>query len=734
MNFSTSPQIALIGNPNTGKTTLFNALTGLRHKVGNYPGVTVERKLGRLRLGDYDADLIDLPGIYSLAAQSPDEMVAVDMIAWAKEFAEERVDMLVVILDVANLRRNLYLYSQLLETDRPVVVALTMLDVADDAGITLDIEEFQRRLGVPVVPVNPKKGRGLEALRAQLSAQLATIDQQGHEAALPPAHQVHDADVVAGVARLAQAFRDAGAPAPPEFVRLRMLFDREGHLLDLVDERTRQLVVPVIDQIRDDLTDGRVLPAIEAHARYTWISELLDGVLEKPAHKVRTLTDRIDDVITHKVWGTTVFAVVMVLIFQAIFSWSAPLMDSIDAVFGSLGTWVHGMMPPGALRSLVVDGIIAGAGGVLIFIPQIFVLFLFIAVLEDCGYLARAAVLMDKLMSKVGLSGKSFIPMLSGFACAVPAIMATKTIADRKDRLATILVTPLMSCSARLPVYTLLIAAFVPGMYVGGMLNLQGLVLAAMYAVGIFVAVPLAFLFKKTLLNGPTPTFVMELPSYKLPSATTVISTAFERAKAFVKDAGTVILAVSIIVWALAYFPRSETIEQRFETARHEVEAQVEDPQARATALSQLEAREEAAAIENSYLARMGKAVEPAFAPLGWDWKITMGVIASFPAREIIVATLGTIYSVGSDADEESEGLRDALHQSRHPDGSKVFTLPVALSIMIFFALCMQCAATLAVMRRETGSWKWPAISFTSMTLLAYVAAFAVTYIGSAIS
>ncbi len=731
MSFAHTPQIALVGNPNTGKTTLFNALTGLRHKVGNYPGVTVERKTGTVEAGGYQADIIDLPGIYSLAAHSPDEMVAVDMIAWAHEFADHPTDLLLVILDAANLRRNLYLYSQLLETRRPVVVALTMVDVAEESGLEIDVDLLSERLGVPVVPVHAKKGRGLDELRSALGAKLAVIDEQGDEAALPPEHRVHTDAVDASVERVGEAFEAAGVPAPPEFVRLRMIFDEEGYLLNLVDEGTRERVAPVIEAVRQELSVERVLPAIEAHARYSWIRDILAGVVTKPDKKVRTTTDRIDAVVTHKVWGTLLFGLVMLILFEAIFSWSAPLMDLIDAVFGSFGGWVASTMPPGALRSLLVDGVIAGVGGVLVFLPQIFVLFLFIAALEDCGYLSRAAVLMDRLMSRVGLSGKSFIPMLSGFACAVPAIMASKTIADRKDRLATILVTPLMSCSARLPVYTLLIAAFVPAVYLGGFLNVQGLVLGAMYLVGILVAVPMALLFKKTLLKGPTPTFVMELPSYKLPSASTVLSTAWQQAKAFVRDAGTIILAVSIIVWALAYFPRSQQIEHKFEVARQEAVAQAPTPEAKQAALHKVGVQEESANLQHSYLARMGKGVEPVFAPLGWDWKISMGVIASFPAREIIVATLGTIYSVGSDVDEQSAGLRKALQQSRHPDGSKVFTIPVALSIMVFFALCMQCVSTLAVMRRETGSWKWPAITFGYMTFLAYIGAFLVSNIGS---
>lgn len=731
MSLNRTPQIALVGNPNTGKTTLFNALTGLRHKVGNYAGVTVDRKVGSIALGEQKADLIDLPGIYSLAAHSPDEMVAVDMIAWAHEFADHPADLLLVILDASNLRRNLYLYSQILESKRPVVVALTMVDVARKNNITIDIDLLTERLGVPVVPVHAQKSEGIEELKAAVSAQIARIDQEGHDAVLPPEHQVHGQPVLDGLAELGAAFEAAGAPVPPDFVRLRMIFDVDGYLLQLLDDKTAEALRPTLEKIRKEITTQRVLPALEAHARYSWVAELLDGVVTKPDVRVATSSDKIDAIITHKVWGTALFAVIMVTIFQAIFAWAAPAMDLIEGVFGGLGDVVRDMMPPGALQSLVADGIIGGVGGVIVFVPQIFILFLFIAILEDCGYLARAAVLMDKVMSKVGLSGTSFIPMLSGFACAIPSIMSARTIADRKDRMATILVIPLMSCSARLPVYILIIAAFVPAVYVAGFINLQSLVLMAMYSLGIIVAVPVAFILKRTVLKGPSPSFVMELPSYKWPAWKTVLATAGGQAKAFLVDAGTVILAVSIVVWALTYFPRSEVRNLQFEEARQEVMAQGFEAEKQAAALVEIDHQEESANINHSYLASMGKTIEPVFAPLGWDWKLSMSVLASFPAREIIVATLGTIYSVGADADEESQGLRSALQDSRHPDGSKIFTIPVAMSIMVFFALCMQCFATLAIMRRVTGSWKWPAIAFSYMTLLAYIGAFLTTKIGT---
>jgi ferrous iron transport protein B len=493
---------------------------------------------------------------------------------------------------------------------------------------------------------------------------------------------------------------------------------------------------------------GLPVPAVEAMVRYSWVGRVVEGAVRRVETRPDTLTDRIDRIVTHRWWGTLIFAALMVFVFQAVFSWAAPLMDLIDAGVGYVGERTASAIPPGALQSLLVQGVIGGVGGVIIFLPQILILFLFIGILEDCGYMARAAYLMDRLMARVGLSGKSFIPLLSSFACAIPGIMATRVIENRRDRLTTILIAPLMSCSARLPVYVLLIAAFVPARYyLGGLLGLHGLVMFAMYLVGIVTAVVVALLLKRTLLKGPTPPFVLELPSYKMPSPRTVFFRIVDRGWAFLKNAGTLIVAVSIVVWALLYFPRDEEAvegpyRERVAQLTQSIETRKDATDEQAVA-ERTTAEEELAGIERhidgeykrrSYLGQMGHAIEPAVEPLGWDWRIGSAAIASFPAREVVVATLGILFDVGEEVDDEegSSRLQQALTDARRPGTDEpLFTLATALSLMVFFALCAQCAATLAIIRRETNSWRWPLFTFCYMTTLAYAAAWATFQIAS---
>jgi ferrous iron transport protein B len=488
---------------------------------------------------------------------------------------------------------------------------------------------------------------------------------------------------------------------------------------------------------------GCPAPAIEAMSRYSWVERVLDGVVSRPTARPASWTDRIDRVLTHKLWGTLCFALAMLFVFQAIFIWAdlGP-MTWIDEAFGWLGSQVEARMAEGALRSLIVDGVIAGVGGVVIFLPQILMLFFFIAILEDCGYMARAAYLMDKLMVRVGLSGKSFIPLLSSFACAIPGIMATRVIENRRDRLTTILVAPLMSCSARLPVYTILIAAFIPERsWLGGLLNLQGLTMFAMYLVGIVAAIGVAWLLKRTLLKGPTPPFVMELPTYKFPSPSLVLYRMAERGWAFVRRAGTLIFAVSIVVWAMLYYPHDRSAaEADLRQQRRALEVQLAtpglDPELTAELQTELEQLTTADALAGAYqrqsfLGRAGRFIEPAVRPLGWDWRIGAAAIASFPAREVVVATLGIIYNLGGEVDEESADLQHALRTTKWEGTDRpVFNIPVALSIMVFFALCAQCASTLVIIKRETNSWGWPLLTFAYMTALAYLAALATYQIG----
>ncbi|MBL9094466.1 MAG: ferrous iron transport protein B [Planctomycetaceae bacterium] len=724
--------IALVGNPNTGKSTLFSALAGVRQQVGNYPGVTVEKKVGRFSHAGVALALVDLPGTYSLAPRSPDEMVAVDVLLGRTD-AEHKPDAVLCIVDAGNLERNLYLVSQVLELGLPTIVALNMIDVAAARGVSIDSAELARRLGVPVVEVQAHRGVGLDKLKAVLTT---AVDP-------PPAgsHNPFSAEFQNEVERLLQVCRRENADgAMPRYLAERLLLDTSGYLLDRLAPANPAELRTSLDEARGRLAKlGQPVPAVEAMARYGWVGRLLEGVVRREDRRVDTVTDRIDRVLTHRVWGTLIFAALMIVVFQAVFSWAVPVMDLIDSGVGVVSDNVGGLLDDGALRSLLVDGVLGGVGGVIIFLPQILVLFLFIAVLEDCGYMARAAYLMDKLMVRVGLSGKSFIPLLSSFACAIPGVMATRVIENRRDRLTTMLIAPLMSCSARLPVYTLMIAAFIPAASVLGVFNLHGVVMFAMYLVGILTAVAVAFTLKRTLLRGPTPPFVLELPSYKMPSPRTVLFRMLDRGWAFLKNAGTLIVAVSILVWALLYYPHdAATVEAPYAAERETLEARLAaapaDSKEQAAAAAELEALQlhiDGAYQRQSYLGRMGHAIEPLVRPLGWDWKIGAAAIASFPAREVVVATLGILYDVGQVDVEDAEQrtrLQTALDNATWAGTDrKVFGIPTALSIMVFFALCAQCAATLAVIKRETNSWRWPIFTFTYMTALAYVAAL-VTY------
>jgi len=493
-----------------------------------------------------------------------------------------------------------------------------------------------------------------------------------------------------------------------------VLLDREGEAEAqyLARGGSRERLVAARERLRAAGLDSQ---GVEVRARYAWIARILEGVIQRPEQPVITWSDRLDRVLTHKFAGGLVLGLVLLVLFQSIFTWSAPLMDAIDGAFAALGGSVAALLPPGALSSLIADGLIAGVGGVLVFLPQILLLFAFIAVLEDCGYMARAAYMMDRVMRVAGLSGRAFIPLLSSFACAVPAIMGTRTIADRRERFVTILIAPFMSCSARLPVYVLLISTFVPPTgYLGGWISLQTLVMMGMYLVGVVAAVPIAWLLRRTVLAGAGGGFILELPSYKLPRPRAIWQRMYLAGRDFLVRAGTLILVVNLVVWALGYFPRSAHTRAALE--------------ARAAAEAWDEARQESelagAYLRDSYLGRMGRAIEPLIRPIGWDWRVGMAVIASFPAREVVIATLGTIFNLGAGADEQSESLRSAIRSATWPDSRQpIFTLPVALSIMVFFALCAQCASTLVVIGRETGSWLWPLASFVGMTTLAYLAA-----------
>lgn len=730
-------RVALIGNPNTGKSTVFNALAGMNARTGNYPGVTIEKKSGRFRYGDRSVELIDLPGTYSLAPRSPDELVAVEVLLGDTSVSDP-IDVILCIVNATLLQRNLFLLSQVLELGKPVVVAVNMVDAAEARGQRIDAERLSQSLGVPVVLTSASRRQGIEELRRQL------VETSTRATAPAPAKPLPDAfyDRRDSLRDSLRPLCAAGTSMPDDYVIERALLDSGGEAERRVVQRFGDRAAAELRRVRAELTEELGVPAdVECNARYAWARKKLEGVVTQAAGHEVSWTDRLDALLTHRIVGLVIFVGLMFSVFQAIYTFAQWPMEMFEAGQAWVASAVTDSIDPGMLRSLLVDGVIAGVGGVLIFLPQIALLFLFIALLEDCGYMSRAAFLVDRVMSVFGLSGKSFLPLMSSFACAVPGVMATRVIENRRDRLATMMVAPLMSCSARLPVYLLLIGAFVPAQaYLAGLVTLQGLVLMAMYLLGIVVAIPVAFLLKKTILRGePTP-FVLELPEYKWPSVPVLSERVYQSCKAFVVRAGTLIFSASILVWAAGFLPgdhsRQFALEGELERL-HAVAAESETPQpeleSRIEAVSQEYNAVSSELLATSFLGRTGHFIEPAVRPLGWDWRIGVGAIASFPAREVIIATLGTIYSLGGEVDEEDAGLVDALRAARWPDGRPVYTVPVALSIMVFFALCAQCVSTLLVIRRESNSWRWPIFSFTYMTVLAYLGALLVYQIGSRI-
>jgi len=675
--------IAVVGSPNSGKSTLFNRLTGLRQRIGNYPGVTVERHVGKLKTDSQTIELVDLPGTHGFTAHSFEEQIAIDVIFGRME-GTQPPDGILAVVDATNLYQGLYLVQQLLELERPIVVALTMSDVADSSGLKLDLAALTARLsGIKVCPVVATTGKGINELR---NALVDLADQPA------PAPTEAWPELIAAASRLAES-----ATVPIRIAEIsRLLIDgtvgANQYVLDCLgpDAAVR------VEQLREELFQTDPPLAREARVRYGWVRDVLREVQQEvpPFYSWRA---RLGAFLNRPVPGTIGLFLVMAIVFQAVFAWATPIMDLIDAASATLGSAVAAQLGDGAFSSLVSDGVISGVGSVIIFLPQILILFVFIILLEDSGYLARAAYLMDRAMRSVGLSGQSIIPMISSFACAVPGIMATRVIPNRRDRIATILAAPFMTCSARLPVYALLIAAFVPAQDVG-FLNLQGLVLFGLYMFGIVMGFLTALLMRKTALRGPKPPFALMLPEFRRPNIQTVAIQLLGRAKVFLYRAGTVIFAVAVVVWALAYYPRVENID---------------------TSLTENQVA--AAQLEQSFLGRAGKFVEPAFEPLGWDWRVSSAVIAGFPAREVVVAVLGTVYAVGDEADEAT--LSERLKSASWPDGRPVFTLPMVLGLLIFYACCLQCAATLAVIYRETNGWRWPVFAWLYMTSIGYFGA-----------
>ena len=714
------PLVALVGNPNTGKSTLFNRLTGLRQHIANYPGITVEKKSGLLRTGGIDLDLLDLPGCYSLTAVSNDERVVMDVLGGRRGL--QKPDLLVFVLDATNLKRNLLLVSQCAELGIPAVIALNQCDAAKRNGIRIDVGLLAKRLGVPVVETIATRGSGLLELKKAIVSALDT------PSALP---KIQWPDCIThGCGLIRAGLQSAGSNGLTQAEALRVLFDRDSVFACAVSDKA--CVKKLLDAAHSEIRESGLNPgSAEAVIHYRHLESLLDGVIEASGPIARS-HDSIDALLLNRVWGTLIFLGVMYVVFQSLYSWAGPLMDLIDAGTSATQDFVRPLLSTSpALQSLLCDGIIAGVGGVLIFLPQILILFFFIALLEDTGYMARAAFLVDKLFSWCGLNGRSFVPLLSSYACAIPGVMATRTLSDPKARLTTILMAPFMSCSARLPVYILLIGTFIEPLY--GPL-VAGAVLFAMHFVGLALALPLAWVLNRFFLKIKTQPFILEMPDYRVPTLRNISHRMWERGREFVLRAGTVILAFSILIWALLYFPRNLDVKEKTSEAflselagshsAAEIQHALENPESDLSA--SLTHRIDSAYIEQSYLGRFGKAVQPVFDPAGFDWKITVGVLSSFPAREVIIATMGIIYNLGADVDEGSDDLRSVLQKEKWTSGPRmgqpVYTLPVVLGIMVFFALCMQCGATVAIIAREL-NWRWAAFSFFGMTTLAWVTA-----------
>ena len=690
-------QIALVGNPNSGKSSLFNSLTGLNQKVGNFPGVTVDKKTGHCHLNEKtDATIIDLPGTYSLYPRRSDEWVAYRVMMNADK--DVSPDVILLVADASNLRRNLLFCSQIIDLKRPIVVALTMMDIAAKNGIEIDVEGLERDLGVQVVPVNPRKNKGI----LQLKKILAQTAKQQFIAA--------QRDFIPNKELAANAIADTQKLIPhlSDYACIHYLINHENFPLETG-------VQDAIEQIEADYKfNPTKTQAEEITQRYTRIKQIMKQHVVEPDPLHRKLfTEKLDNLLLDRVWGYAILLLVLFLLFQSIFWVAQYPMDAIDWSFSKLTGWLNNVLPAAWWSNLLVNGLVAGANGILVFVPQIMILFGLITILEDTGYMARISFLSDKLMRKVGLNGKSVMPMISGFACAVPAIMSARNIENKKERLLTILVTPLMSCSARLPVYTILIALVIPNQYYFGFLSIQGLVMMCLYLLGTLMALVVSYVLKFMIKLQEKSFFILELPLYRTPRWKNVGVTMIEKARIFVTDAGKVIIMISLLLWFLSsYGPsgRMDTVEKKYAA----LQQQATTPQAKALVSKQYNSEK----LQNSYAGILGKSIEPAIAPLGYDWKIGIALITSFAAREVFVGTMATLYSV---EENDNSTLKEKMKGATREDGTKVYTLPAAISLMVFYVLAMQCMSTLAVVKRETRTWKWPVIQFIYMTGLAYL-------------
>jgi len=697
-------KIALIGNPNSGKSSLFNYLTGLNQKIGNFPGITVEKRSGFCTLANgVSAEIIDLPGIYSIYPRSLDERIVSEILL--NQHSPDCPDKIVVVADAMNLKRNLLLLTQIIDIGLPTVLALNMMDLAAKAGLSYDLVALSKKLGIPVIPINSRRGIGLEELKKVIS-----------QSAIKPGHKIFpiwdDAkDAVKAVREQLDVDNDYEA----------YQFLEQPQTLSFLSKQKQE----VLDGLRNvyQFFPGKFQGA-ETIQRYSYIQDLLNVITINAADlNWKNKSNRLDRILTHKIWGYGIFLLVLFLIFQSIFAWAQFPMDFIDGMFADLSGFLHRVLPAGPLSDLLSEGIVPGIGGIMIFIPQIAILFACIAILEETGYMARVVFLMDKIMRKFGLNGKSVVPLISGVACAIPAIMATRTIDNWKERTITIFITPLMSCSARLPVFTILIALIVPDQKVMGFFNLQGLALMGLYLLGFFAAIFSAWVMKILIRAKERSYLIMELPTYRWPKWSNVGLTILEKTKAFVFEAGKVILAISIILWVLASYGPGDNISK----ARENV---LEQSKNLRLTEEGLENRIASYKLENSYAGIIGKSIEPVIKPLGYDWKIGIALITSFAAREVFVGTMATIYSIGQIDESGKEGQTTIKNRMREEvnleTGGPRFTPAVGFSLLVFYTFAMQCMSTIAVVYRETKGWKWPALQLIYMTALAYISAFLV--------
>lgn len=693
--------IALVGNPNSGKSSLFNSLTGLNQKVGNFPGVTVDKKTGISKISEtLTAKIIDLPGTYSLYPKRHDEWVAYKVLL--EQDPHIKADVIVLVADASNLKRNLLFCSQIIDLKKPVVIALTMMDIANKNNIKVDIAGLQRELGVFVVPVNPRKNKGIAQLKNAINHAAENLN------IFPERDFINMEPMASAAIKKVQTI----FPEVSNYRAIHYLINHENFSLN--DE-----LQDTIENIEIETKfNGAKTQAEEILQRYGKIKTIMkQTVVESDPLQKALFTQKLDDILLHRVWGYLILMAVLFLLFQSIFVIAQFPMNGIEWTFAKAGSWLSKVLPAGWFSDLFVNGILAGLSGIIVFVPQIMILFGLITLLEDTGYMARISFLTDRIMRKAGLNGKSVMPMVSGLACAVPAIMSARSIENKKERLLTIMCTPLMSCSARLPVYTVLIALVIPPKMYLGFISLQGMVMMLMYFLGTFMALLAAYVMKWFIKSKEKSFFILELPAYRGPRWKNMVTTMIERAKIFVVQAGKVIMVISLLLWVLSTYGPKE--KMRAVTTKYTTLIQQHPSQA--TEYQKLEATEH---LENSYAGILGKSIEPVIRPLGYDWKIGIALITSFAAREVFVGTMATLYSVGDNADENSATLRQKMNAATWPNGEKVYTLAAGLSLLVFYALAMQCMSTLAVVKRETHTWKWPLIMLAYMTFLAYIMSF----------